>query len=102
MPLQGLTFSPAPFQSLLRGEQHPICAPKNLLIQKNIINKQTRNMIGKIHHNPANGELHQNHIALPPFHETLICQTNRNIRRFNCIDDAGAGKDTCAKKKDLT
>jgi hypothetical protein len=71
-------------------------------MQKNIINTQTRNMIGKIHHNPANGELHQNHIAFPPFRKTPICETNRKIRRFNCIDEIGAGKDTGAKKKDLT
>jgi hypothetical protein len=68
-------------------------------MQKNIINKQKRNMIGKIHHNPANGELHQNHIVLPPFRETSICETNRKIRRFDCIDEIEARKDTGAEKK---
>ena len=59
-------------------------------------------MIGKIHHNPANGEMHQNHIAFPPFRKTPIYETNRKIRRFNDIDEIGARKDTCPKKKDLT
>ncbi len=49
-------------------------------------------MIGNIHHNPANGELHQNHIVFPPFRETSICETNRKIRRFDCIDEIEARK----------
>jgi hypothetical protein len=101
VPPEGLTVSPALFQPLLCGEQHPICPPKNFLIQKNIINKQTRKMIGKIHQNPANGELDQNHIALPPFHAPPIYETNRKIHRFNCIDEIDVEKDTGAEKKDL-
>jgi hypothetical protein len=72
VPRGGLPFSLVPFQPLSRGEQHPKWPPKNLLMQKNITTKQTRNMIGNINHITANGELHQNHITFPPFPDSTI------------------------------
>ncbi len=69
VPGEDSTSSLVPLQPLPRAEQHPKWPPKNILMQKNIIIRQIRNIIGNIHHIHANGALHQNHIVLPPFVE---------------------------------